>query len=186
MIIAAIRDFANSAHGEHLILLHDNIVNIDHTSLFNLLETFKTDDTMELAMLDYNYIMTKNFAQKFIASDHTILLNVGDNIASFGNVNKINNVVQTDSTMLTLFDPNYINKYNIDGYKFYSKMDSYGNDIRHYHYDDISNIKNVCDENSSAVGFNTLGWIKHTIVSEENLISLYLSTKDSDGLYIKE
>ncbi|ARF10079.1 glycosyltransferase family 2 [Indivirus ILV1] len=72
----------------------------------------------------------------------------------------------------------------LEGYKFYSLMDSYGHDSGYYENISIHQLKDICDKNGDA-GFNTLGWIKHKINSEENFIILPNSSNPSDGLYVK-
>jgi len=71
------------------------------------------------------------------------------------------------------------------GYKFYSQMDSFGNDLG-YMKKSIDELKQICDGNSKAVGFNTLGWIKTKINAENEFIFLPNSTKPCDGLYVKD
>lgn len=79
----------------------------------------------------------------------------------------------------------YINFHNdsiIDGYTFYSQLDSYGNDVRYVGKLSLIELVKICDE-ENAVGFNTNGYIKNTI--NPNLCHLYRSTRPTEGLYIK-
>lgn len=73
---------------------------------------------------------------------------------------------------------------NIDQYKFYSGLDSFGNDIRHVGKIPVEEIARLCDEDDDAVCFNTNGYIKYK--TNNNLCDLYNSYDISEGLYIKQ
>jgi len=73
----------------------------------------------------------------------------------------------------------------IEGYKFYSKLDSFGGDIGYFSPTILDELKVKCDSDKTAKGFNTLGWVKHTIVSEELFKPLYKATQYTDGLYVR-
>jgi len=72
-----------------------------------------------------------------------------------------------------------------EGYKFYSHMDSFGEDIGYHGRKHPTELKAICDKDDKAVCFNTLGYIKKKVVAEKDFIYLPFSTKTSDGLYIK-
>ena len=72
----------------------------------------------------------------------------------------------------------------LEGYKFYSQLDSFGNDIGYYGGKTIEELKNICEDQKGA-GFNTLGWIKHKVTTENEFIYLPTSTKFSEGFYMK-
>lgn len=73
---------------------------------------------------------------------------------------------------------------NLDNYKFYSQLDSFGNDISYFPNKTIEELKKICNNNPSASGFNTGGWIKRSISQEVDFI--YLSNSNSQsGLYVK-
>jgi len=48
-------------------------------------------------------------------------------------------------------------------YEFVQGMDSGGNDIGNGPANDIAKLKSMCDANASCKGFNTNGWLKHTL-----------------------
>lgn len=73
----------------------------------------------------------------------------------------------------------------IDGYKFYSQLDSYGNDLCCVGTNKtIQELKKDCDKRGG-IAFNTNGWIKKSVCDEQNLIFLYQSSVGSQGLYVK-
>ncbi len=74
---------------------------------------------------------------------------------------------------------------NLDGYKFYSQMDSHGNDIKCVGVKPIEELKKIADADDKCVGFNTLGWLKYRLVPEIDFVTLYKSDKKSQGLYVK-
>jgi len=89
------------------------------------------------------------------------------------NANKIMVVIEND----TLYK-----KY--DGYKFYSLMDSYGNDVSYIGSKSVDEIK-LETEKLGAMAFNTLGWIKNVVTPEGQFINLPNSSQTCDGLYVK-
>ncbi len=74
---------------------------------------------------------------------------------------------------------------NLDGYKFYSQLDSFGNDIKCCGDLNVEELKKMCDKDETAIGFNTLGWIKNKINPVEDFIFLPMSNDSSQGLYVK-
>lgn len=74
-------------------------------------------------------------------------------------------------------------KYN--GYKFYSQMDSHGNDVGYFGDKTLEEIKQMCDENDNMIAFNTSKWVKFKVVADEDLCHLYQSKEPCEGLYIK-
>lgn len=73
---------------------------------------------------------------------------------------------------------------HLTGYTFYSQMDSFGNDIDFYGKKTVEEYKEIC-EKENANGFNTLGYIKSSISSEDTFINLPTSKMPCDGLYVK-
>jgi hypothetical protein len=72
----------------------------------------------------------------------------------------------------------------LEGYTFYSQMDSFGSDIICCGKDkSLEEYKEIC-EKEKGVCFNTLGYIKSSICDKDKLIYLP-NSKFSDGLYIK-
>lgn len=73
----------------------------------------------------------------------------------------------------------------LEGYKFYSGLDSCGNDVGCFDKKSLEELKEICDNNPRFVGFNTHGWVKYKVVDEENLGGLYGCRGVEDGIYIK-
>jgi hypothetical protein len=70
------------------------------------------------------------------------------------------------------------------GFKFYSLMDSYGNDASYIGQKTVDEIK-LEAEKLGANAFNTLGWIKTAVTPEDQFINLPNSSQTFDGLYIR-
>lgn len=71
----------------------------------------------------------------------------------------------------------------IDGYTFYSQLDSYGGDIGLYDDADINKLAKICNE-IEGEAFNTYGYIKKVV----DVKLSYLSVRENhtfDGIYIK-
>ncbi len=123
-------------------------------------------------LLEYirnNKIKSRNYLENQTAVE-TYILN-----------KKLYDVGTTDNTILPNTDQEFV---ELEGYKFYSLMDSYGHDSGSYGRLSIQELKAICDKNGDA-GFNTLGWIKHTITQEKDFINLPNTTNPADGLYVK-
>jgi hypothetical protein len=74
-------------------------------------------------------------------------------------------------------------KYKIiDGFRFISQLDSYGNDVKHFENMSLDELAEVVKKNKYA-GFNTYGYVKHTISSETEYKYL-AGSDDTDGMYI--
>lgn len=74
---------------------------------------------------------------------------------------------------------------DLEGYKFYSMLDSVGSDIGWFDLPP-EKLKEKADADPKCVGFNTLGWLKFDIKHDSKLVDLYTATQESEGLYIKE
>lgn len=73
-----------------------------------------------------------------------------------------------------------------DDYIFFPNKDSYGNDIMCYPKNTIKELKEIADRDLNCEGFNTYGYLKHSINSEKSLIGLKNLVHSTDGLYIKK
>jgi hypothetical protein len=71
----------------------------------------------------------------------------------------------------------------IEGFTFYSQLDSFCEDVGNYGEMSIDELKELCIKHDYA-GFNTYGWVKHTINPINDFIFLPGSTKTTDGLYV--
>mgnify|MGYP000878472950 CR=1 FL=1 len=92
------------------------------------------------------------------------------------------NTVQLDSEESQNLDMNII---QIPGYTFYRHLDYSGNDIKKVNMLDLSKLKDECEKYDYCMGFNTLGWIKHSI-DISKLVPLYGASKYEDGIYIRD
>ncbi|AYV82263.1 MAG: glycosyltransferase family 2, partial [Homavirus sp.] len=72
----------------------------------------------------------------------------------------------------------------LEGYTFYSQLDSYGGDIEFIGARTLAELKEWADDNENCQGFNTQGWMKHTIMLDD-LCTLYRSINANEGLYVK-
>lgn len=77
------------------------------------------------------------------------------------------------------------NNYQFDDYDFYPNQDSTGGDITQT-FMDIEHLKNMADNNTECIAFNTYGWIKKFLVPFENLVVVPNLYHEPDGLYIKK
>jgi len=71
----------------------------------------------------------------------------------------------------------------LTGYKFYSLMDSFGYDIKHYSNKNLTELKNLADNSENCKGFNTLGWVKFQIGDLDPID--HISKDCNVGLFIK-
>lgn len=72
----------------------------------------------------------------------------------------------------------------LSNYTFYQYLDYVGNDINYYPDKSIDDLVKICDSIDYCMGFNTLGWIKHSIDLNQ-LKPLYGIRNNEDGIYIK-
>lgn len=77
------------------------------------------------------------------------------------------------------------NFVNIPGYKFYSQMDSFGGDDGHHENKIPEELRKICDT-MDCKAFNTLGYVKKTVVDEKDFIYLPHSESSNEGIYIKK
>ena len=73
----------------------------------------------------------------------------------------------------------------LDKFDFYAKKDSFGNDIVQSSAGNINAYANECITNPNCKGFNSNGWIKHTI-SAQNMWETITYQEDYIGLYVKK
>ena len=72
----------------------------------------------------------------------------------------------------------------LEGYTFYSQMDSFGDDIGFYGQQTMEEYKNICERENGKC-FNTLGYVKSQVTPEQNFIYLPTSRTSNAGLYVK-
>lgn len=74
----------------------------------------------------------------------------------------------------------------IPGYTFYRHKDHPSNDIKYVTQStNLEELKEECEKYDYSMGFNTLGWIKYSI-DTNNLVNLYGASKYEDGIYLRD
>lgn len=201
-------DLLKNNNSENLMVLRDNIILNEMFSLsFDKLINFIKNNKYDVILLD-NLSEHENF--KLLSNNNSNLSMINgfiiskdgcqkiiNNITRIGNYDDINKIFQNNNLKIHVFTDNFydigpgyqfisnIDQSNVlEGYTFYSQMDSRGNDIGYFGEIEIEKLKEICDE-KNGVAFNTLGWIKQQIESEEKFIYLPYSHKYNQGLYIK-
>lgn len=155
-----------------------------------VLPSKSTSDTFELT--EYNDPVNIHEIKGFILSQNGIkkvLQYIEENgIKNRDDLFKCNLKIYTLGKQMLTYEsdsPIIETHMKLEGYTFYSQLDSFGNDINHYGNKNILELKEICDKNPAAIGFNTLGWMKDKINSEKDFIYLPKSINTNEGLYIK-
>lgn len=127
------------------------------------------------------YFISKKGMAKILESLDKGVLKTGDELFNNINIDYLSpNIIRFQKEF------GFPNIPLLEGYKFFSHLDSFSNDLEYYPNKDISELKKIADSDPRIAGFNSLGYIKHTINKEEDLIHLVRSNKLTDGLYVKE
>ena len=202
-------DLFKNNSSENMMILRDNIV-LDKTFdvILNKLMKFIKNNKYDVILLKYldEYDNLKLFENNnnidFIAQNGFIVSKSGcqkiiANIKKIMNYDDINKLFHNDDLKIYAFTdkfytinpgytfvPNIDHNVEIEGYTYYSQMDSFGNDNGYYGDVGIEKLKQLCEE-KNCTGFNTLGWIKHHIDPEEKFIYLLNSHEYKQGLYVK-
>lgn len=101
------------------------------------------------------------------------------------NVTLFDKVYDIDNDGLVKKDNNCDNLYKkIDGYKFYCLMDSFGHDVGYVGQKPLDELLKET-EKLGGDSFNTLGWIKKGVTTEDQFINLPNSNGNHCGLYVK-
>lgn len=194
---------------KYMMLLKDNVVLVnDFNKIFPklvsaiksknydfiMLDNKENQDKKDLEIIEqkmtvnletcYGYLISETGIKKIL--DHIEInrvqnVNYLDNMTDFKTY-KLNKSLYTIKQIKEQV-PNS-NFVKLEGYTFYSQLDSFGHDIGFYGKKSVEEYKEICDR-EGGVCFNTLGYIKDKTESEENYIYLPTSTKASDGLYVK-
>jgi len=132
------------------------------------------DNNIDIIQLSDNifscYVIKKDFAKKLLSVNSSLLVS-----RKFPPC-VLKKCICVTSTKKFTKNPIF------DGYKFYRGMDTYGNDIRWAGYMSPEELKKLCDNDESCVGFNTIGWMKMKIGP---ITKLYNARNLDDGLYVK-
>jgi glycosyltransferase involved in cell wall biosynthesis len=164
---------------------YDNSVIILNGTEDNVIRQIEPKDTK--GMITNSFIISKG-AAKLISEAIDKGIYYSDNVSNnFLGVSEVNyyccNALKESIRNFNIDD--LISKTSLAGYKFHSKLDAHGGDIGFFSFENLEELKKKCDEDPNARGFNTLGWIKHTICPEEFMNVLYQAKTCTDGLYVK-
>lgn len=163
---------------ENHVAIPQNFMNI----LYNLINTLEVD----ILLLGDNmsgYIIKKTCMEYLYKSCANIINNLESFIYEHENDIKIGKVDLLKTNIMTPYDEDII---NLEGYTFYSLLDSFGSDIKHVGGKKIEDLQYIADGDPTCVAFNTLGWMKHS-VSDICSFKRFDHTRDINvGLYVKK
>lgn len=205
--IMVIIDIFKNNKSKYVMILKDNIIlTKDFHELFAMLKgdieyEFISLDEQELDDNKNINIIKKQIKINLETSNGFIISETGiKKILAYVTMNRIKNLNYLDNCDILesyilnksyyhlqkeLHSINLDHEYvKLDGYKFYSQMDSFGEDIGYHGRKSVEELKTICDK-ANGVCFNTLGYIKGKVVAEKDFIHLPYSTRTGDGLYIK-
>ena len=74
--------------------------------------------------------------------------------------------------------------YNNNNYIYYPGLDHPGDDL--YRSNNIKDIQKESTNNNNIIGFNTLGYLKHTIDIDNLKDNLYINNNNGHGIYVKK
>jgi hypothetical protein len=204
-------DLFSKNNSKYLVLLREDIdLSDDFKINFDKLVARINSNEHEVILLDEQYIVKDN--KDLTISEQTIKLNNFESlhgyIISQNAIKKILNYLAisrikdidylTNLKNLKMYSINkklYTNQNKdkniskpsfipLEGYKFYSQLDSYGNDIGYFGDKTPEELKEICEKNNGKC-FNTLGFIKHSVTNEKDFIYLPNSIASDAGLYVK-
>jgi len=98
--------------------------------------------------------------------------------------NNMLEVINPTISMQEIVNQNSTRLPQYNGYKFYSQMDSFGEDVGHFNLP-VHELINMCNNDPRCIGFNTSGWVKYNIKPDDQLVGLYRSERIDEGLYVK-
>uniref|UniRef100_A0A6C0C970 Glycosyltransferase 2-like domain-containing protein n=1 Tax=viral metagenome TaxID=1070528 RepID=A0A6C0C970_9ZZZZ len=210
-IIANIMDHVNILNDEceYKLVLRDKLTLAENfESLFS--ETMKTmaEHGYDFLLLDHPDTMDDKIAASKFDCPKLILEKMDGYIISKAGAKKIldhineHGIKKTEYLNKNLIDVYVLNKQlykvtgvgkkiggcnfvNIPGYKFYSQMDSFGGDDCFHSGKTPGELRQLCDS-LECKAFNTLGYIKKTVVAESDFIYLPQSQFSHEGLYVKK
>jgi hypothetical protein len=214
-IISNIMDHVNILNDdcEYKLVLRDKLTLAENFStLFSEIMKMMTENKYECLLLDHSSAVIDDNKTSIVISkfecSKLILEKMDGYIISKTGALKIRNHIDKYGIKKTEYlDKNLIETYvlnrslykvtgagtkiggcnfiNIPGYKFYSQMDSFGGDDCFHAEKTAIELKQICD-NLECKAFNTLGYIKKTVVDEKDFIYLPQSQYSHEGLYIKK
>ena len=72
----------------------------------------------------------------------------------------------------------------MDKFNFYPMMDSHGNDIKWSNAGNVKAFANECNADPNCSGFNSNGWLKHTVRRQSEWLKWTNNT--TKGFYVKK
>ncbi len=158
---------------DHMIFI-SNIIN----QLNKLIKNSNSDDLLGFILGDRSYLVNMEgckelLDRKFEGLDILSVLN------DFKDVRNMN-LVTEDNLSFIKKEPK-----QIEGYTFYSGLDSLFGDLKYEGDIGIEKLKIECDKDMECVAFNTLGYIKTSVNRPEEFILIPNYTGINDGLYVK-
>jgi hypothetical protein len=169
--IVAHRNILKTSKALYIIIISDNV---KINKKLDIKGMIKKMDMVDIIYFGGGYMIKNETANKLLKTNEytkTIYDTLLDD----------NEYTIMHNRMCTYTPPQY-NKEWTD-YKFYRGQDSFGKDIEYYMGLTSTGLKEISDNNPKCKGFNTLGWLKHTISSK--LCNLYGNRNLDDGLYVK-
>ena len=160
----------------------------DHNKDNNEIKLLKSNEKLNLDSIN-GYLISKECINKileYIQNNCIKNMNYLDNIKNinyykldyqFYKINKENNEEINPESVEEIYQ-------KLEGFTFYSQMDSFGGDIGYYGNKTLTELETICNK-ENCIGFNTLGWIKKEIKPVNEFIYLPNSKKFSDGIYVK-
>jgi hypothetical protein len=158
---------------EFCVVISNNVVLPKDFDVYKLILKLKESKVGIIELGDNiigGYAVTKQVAKHLI--DHININGIVDNIFEGLPIKKLIDVTKKIDTF-----------EKIDGYTFYSRLDSYGNDIRFMGKQDYKTLAKLCNADPTCVAFNTNGYSKYKV--NNNLCELHNSSLDMQGLYVK-
>lgn len=183
--IMAHYDLYNESDSEYLMVVYDNVVFPDN--FMELVNGYlKTCGNFDVIMLDYGDV-APNLLDEYDL--HKELLSCPNYIISKKGINKMMERKCLDyvygvlllERQKIIYEPLKV----IDGYIFYSWLDSYGNDIVSHVGKSIAELKEIADGLDNCVCFNSLGYLKNKVCDETDMVYLINSRELEHGLYVK-
>ena len=160
-------------------LLQDN--EFDYCNLTNSINNFMTSPA---------YIVSKKYADHILSTIKEQKLNTVSEIKSYRTPSygieiyfpEMENEKDIIDHMTMIISDDYF--LEVPGFKFYSQLDSVGGDSSYNHLSTVLELADLCLENNMKA-FNTLGWIKKSIVPIDKFIAPSIFTTPNQGLYVR-
>ncbi|CAH6421100.1 Glycosyltransferase family 25 (LPS biosynthesis protein) [uncultured virus] len=140
----------------------------------------------------FAYFIHKNFAKSLVndINNNGFIYPADTTILKYDDLYMVSPVCASADYMTVKNNIDSDIQYDIlgikDNYDFYSLKDSPGNDIKYCGKKSVFELKKICDQDDTCVGFNTIGYIKYKIIDSNELINLSENYSKTEGLYVKK